>query len=266
VAPKKPSDINQDLQDQAEQEAAAIGSLIVNTLPAGTIQLPIGYVPPPRQAITTTRQGPTGVTPIVSTFTGRGLVNENGIVEKDPKSGAIREEYKDEEIRYEWFSLPFAVRQNYVNRFKDLGLITKRQKLDPNLVGDAEIAAFSSVLANANIEGRTWRAVLPIMASRAKALGLGNDGTPRFKPTNIRDIERVTQEEARATLGRELQTSELQPFAARVQRQEVRQRQQQTQEPAATSTLIEQGVEKRFGPEADAYRAAQYINLILKGS
>lgn len=265
MAPRKPRDINQDLQDQAEQEAAAIGGLVTNTLPAGTIQLPAGYVPPARQAITATRQGPTGVTPIVSTFTGRGLVDENGRVERTPQ-GAIREEYRDDEIRFEWFNLPFSVRQNYVNRFKDLGLISKRQKLDPNLVGDAEVAAFASVLANANIEGRTWRAVLPIMASRAKALGLGGDGQPKFRPTNIRDIEQATQEQARAVLGRELQMGEVQPFAARVQQQEMRQRQQQAQQPAGTRTLIEQGVQKQFGPEADAYRAAQFIDVILGGA
>lgn len=245
--------------------AQAVAALVSNTVPANTIQLPEDYKQPPRDAITTIRRGPTGATPIISRYTERGLVDQNGLLERD-KDGNPRTQYLDSEIKLEWFSLPFAVRQNYVNRFKEIGLITKRQKLDPNLIGDVELSAFSAILANANIEGRTWRAVLPIMASRAKALGLGDDGTPRFKPTNIRDIERVTQEEARATLGRELQTSELQPFAARVQRQEVRQRQQQTQEPAATSTLIEQGVEKQFGAEADAYKAAQFIQKILGGS
>ena len=262
MAPK-PRDSS--LQDQADQEAANIGALISNTLPAGTIQLPPGYVQPPRQAITTTQQGPTGIRPVVSTYTGMGLVDENGRLSKKP-DGTIREQYTDEEIRYEWLQLPFAVRQRYIDRFKEIGIISKRQKLDPNLVGNVELSAFATVLQSANVEGRTWRAVLPVIAARAKTLGLGDDGASKWKPTSIADIQAVIQSQAQKELGRNLQVSEAQPLAARIQRQEAAQRTKPGEQPTSTQTLIEQGVAKQFQPEADALAATQYIDLILKGS
>lgn len=259
--PREPGDTG--LEDQAQAEADRIAAMMSNTLPAGTIQLPEGYTPPARTAITTTVAGPTGTRPLVTTFTGRGLIDENGRVERDP-NGAVREQYRDDEIRYEWYQLPFNVRQQYVDRFKQIGIIGKNQKLDPNLVGNVELQAFSTVLSSANVEGRTWRAVLPIIASRAKALGLGQDGGSKWKPTSIADIERAIQTQAQEELGRELQVSEAGPLAARVQRQEARQRAKTAEQPTSTQTLIEQNVAKQYGAESDAYRAVQYIDRILK--
>lgn len=262
MAPK-PRDT--DLQDQAEQEAATIGAALSNTQAAGTIQLPPGYTPPSRPAITGTAQGPTGIRPVITQFAGRGLVDENGRIATTP-TGVVREQYLDDEIRYEWLSLPFNVRQQYVDRFKQIGIISKRQNLDPNLSGNVELAAFGVVLRSANIEGRTWRAVLPLLASRSKALGLGDDGASKWKPTSIADIQAVIQAQARQELGRELQAGEATPLAARIQRQEAAQRTKTAEQPTSTQTLIERGVEKQFQPEADAMKAANFIELILKGT
>jgi len=258
----KPKD---SVVDEAEAEAARIAALISETLPAGTIQLPEGYNPPARQAIMGTTQGPTGTRPVVSQFTGRGLVDENGRIATKP-DGTTREQYRDDEIRYEWLSLPFSVRQQYVDRFKQLNLIRKTQRLDPSLAGNVELAAFATVLSAANLEGRTWRAVLPVIANRVKSLGLDSDGGSKWKPTSIADIQAVIQSQAQKELGRELQVSEAEPLAARIQRQEARQRTKPGEQPTSTQTLIEQGVQKQFGAEADAMKAANFIDLILRGS
>jgi len=91
-------------------------------------------------------------------------------------------------------------------------------------------------------------------------------GKSRYKPSSAADIESVLQTEAREQLGRQLTMGEVQPFAARIQRQETRQQTtQMPEQPTATGTLIERGVRKQFGAEADAYRAAQFIDKILKG-
>jgi hypothetical protein len=261
VAPK-PQD-NQgnqgtSLQEEAAVEAAKIGALVSQTLPSSTIQLPPGYTPPPRlvRGDVSGGMGVSNLTP----YEGRGLVDQGGRPEMRP-DGTVREQYLDSDIRYEWLQLPFNVRQQYVDRFKEMKLISKNQRLDPNLVGNVELQAFSSVLYSANVEGRTWRAVLPIIASRARMLpGEGKV----YKPTSVADIQAALQTQARSELGRELRGKEARTLAERVQKQEVEQQAKAGEQPTSTATLIEQELQKGFGAESESYKAIQYIDHILK--
>jgi hypothetical protein len=248
-------------------QAAALAAIIAalgggDSSSAGTIELPEGYSPPPRTVITgTSEPGAQGRRPIVGQLTGRGLVNQFGEIEKLPNSQNIREEYTDDEIRFEWLGLPYEVRKKYIEQFQEIGIISKRQVLDPNLTGNTELAAFSSVLANANIEGRTWRAVLPIIASRAKNLGTDS---PRYRPTSIADIRRATQAQATSILGRGLTPEESKPLAQRIQERETRQQTRKSgDQPTSTSTLIEQEVQKDFGAEAQAFNFARFAQSAL---
>jgi len=215
--------------------------------------LPPNFRPPARQTKT---QG---------FFTGEGLVDEYGNVLKN-RDGTVKTKYNDADI-LGWYNLPFSVRKRYGDLFKKMGLYGKG-KPSATYDQDNDLGVFAIVLNTANIEGRTWKAVLPIIEKRIKSsMPTSDTGKSRYKPSSAADIETVLQTEAREQLGRQLTIGEVQPFAARIQRQETR---QQTtvmpEQPTATRTLIERGVQKQFGPEADAYRAAQYINLILKGN
>lgn len=258
MAPKPQNNQGQSLEEEAAAEAASIGALISQTLPANTIQLPPGYTPPSR-LVRTDVSGGMAISNL-SPYEGRGLVDQGGRPELRP-DGTVREQYLDSDIRYEWLQLPFSVRQQYVDRFKEMKLISKNQRLDPNLVGNVELQAFSSVLYSANVEGRTWRAVLPIIAARSKMLP--GDGKV-YKPTSIADIQAAIQTQARTELGRELRGKESRTLAERVQKQEVKQQAKAGEQPTSTATLIEQGLQKKFGAEAESYRAIQYIDHILK--
>lgn len=269
---KKPKKTDQDdgsstqpssIQNDASAIAGLISGLISDPATSSrTIELPEGYSPPPR-TVTTGRTDP-GRRPIFGQITGRGLVNQFGETEKKPNSQDIREQYTDSEIRFEWLGLPYEVRKKYIEEFKEIGIISKRQVLDPNLTGNTELAAFSSVLANANIEGRTWRAVLPIMASRSKALGLGDGGQSRYRPTSISDINRAMQTQATNVLGRGLTEQESGSLSKKIQKREIRQQTRTSgDQPTSTSTLIEEGVQKQFGPEIQAFNFARFAQSAL---
>jgi len=216
------------------------------------LKLPPNFRPPARQTKT---QG---------FFTGEGLVDEYGNVLKN-RDGTIKVKYNDADI-LGWYNLPFSVRKRYGDLFKKMGLYG-RGGPSPTYDQDNDLAVFATLLNSANIEGRTWKATLPIIEKRIKSsMPTSDTGKSRYKPSSAADIESVLQAEARKQLGRQLTIGEVQPFAARIQRQETRQQTtQMPEQPTATGTLIERGVQKQFGAEADAYRAAQFIGKILKG-
>jgi len=197
-------------------------------------------------------------------FSGEGLVDEYGNVLKN-RDGTVKAKYNDADI-LGWYNLPFSVRKRYGDLFKKMGLYG-RGSPSATYDQDNDLAVFATVLNTANIEGRTWKAALPIIEKRIKSsMPTGGTGKSRYKPSSAADIESVLQTEAREQLGRQLSTTEAQPLAARIQRQETRQQTTEIPEqPTATRTLIQSGVQKQFGAEADAYRAAQFIGKILKG-
>jgi len=214
--------------------------------------LPPNFRPSPR---------PTKTEPM---FTGEGLVDEYGNVLKN-RDGTVKTKYNDADI-LGWYNLPFSVRKRYGDLFKKMGLYG-RGSPSATYDQDNDLAVFATVLNTANIEGRTWKAALPIIEKRIKSsMPTGGTGKSRYKPSSAADIESVLQAEAREQLGRQLTMGEAQPLAARIQRQETRQQTtEMPEQPTATRTLIQSGVQKQFGAEADAYRAAQFIGKILKG-
>lgn len=216
------------------------------------LKLPAGFRPAAR---------PTKTEPM---FTGPGLVDEFGNVLKN-RDGTVKTKYNDADI-LNWYNLPFSVRKRYGDLFKKMGLYG-RSSPSPTYDQDNDLAVFATVLNTANIEGLTWKAALPIIEKRIKAsMPTTTSGKSRYKPSSAADIESVLQTEAREQLGRELSMGETQPLTTRIQRQETRQQTtDMAEQPTATSTLIERGVRQQFGPEADAYRAAQFIGKILKG-
>lgn len=214
------------------------------------LQLPPGFRPGAR------------ATKTESMYSGPGLVDEYGNILKN-RDGTIKEKYGDADILL-WYNLPFSTRKRYGDLFKKMGLYG-RSSPSPTYDQDNDLTVFASVLNTANIEGKTWRAVLPVIQERVKATTPAGTGT-RYRPSALSDIQVVLQQEAREALGRELTTEETTPLSQRIQRQETR---QQTgnlpEQPIATTTLIQQGVRKRFGAEADAFKAAQFIEEILSG-
>lgn len=72
------------------------------------------------------------------------------------------------------------------------------------------------------------------------------------------------QAQATSILGRGLTPQEAKPLAQRIQQQETRQQTRASgEQPTSTSTLIEQGVQKDFGAEAQAFNFARFAQSAL---
>ena len=232
------------------------------------LKLPPDYRPPLRRV-----QAP-GVG--ATYFARRGLVDANGLlvtadgrrVSLNQSQGvALKEEYTAEEIKSIWLGLPYQQRKQYGDLMKQMNVYGS-SKPSPNYDQNVDLNAFAKVLFTANVEQVTWDAAIPILAERFRSVQpTMTGGGVSYKPTNIEEVKRIIQNESRERLGRELSVSELDPLAARVQRQEVRSvTRETTQQPRSPYGLAESAVGKQMQPEADAYKAAQFIEKILGGS
>lgn len=247
----------------AEDVIAAINALAGDTANED-LKLPPGYVPPLRRV-----QAP-GVGPTY--FMRRGLVDSNGLIVTadgrrvplaQSQGVALKEEYTTDEIKSIWLGLPYQQRKYWGDLMKQMN-IYGNSKPSANYDQNVDLNAFAKVLFTANVEQVTWDAAFPIIGERFRATQPRGGMGVSYKPTNIEEVKRIIQNESRERLGRELSIAELDPLAAKVQRQEVRSvTQQTTQQPQTPYGLAESAVEKKFRPEADAFKFASLVDTIM---
>jgi hypothetical protein len=228
------------------------------------LKLPADYQPPLR------RVAAPGVGPTY--FMRKGLVDANGLIVTadgrrvplaQSQGVALKEEYTSDEIKSIWLGLDYNTRKYYGKLMKAMN-VYGTSKPSPNFDQNVDLNAFAKVLFTANVEQVTWDAAIPIIAERFRTSQPMGAGKPSYKPTNIEEVKRIIQNESRERLGRELSVVELDPLAAKVQRQEVRTVTQPTgQQPRTPYGLAESAVEKQFRPEADAFRFASLVDTIL---
>lgn len=251
---KKPSDTTPpppaDLSQLPPELLAIIGPALLLAAQQGTatenqiLQLPTNFLPPLRQ----TKTGGTNRPGLVDQY-GNFLTNQDG---------TIKTQYNDEDI-LGWYNLPFATRKRYGDLFKKLGLYGSGSP-SPTYDQQKDLNVFAVVLNTANVSGLTWRAALPVIEERMREVKTtGTGGRPPYRPSALADIKSVLEGEMQQQLGRVVSAPEMTQLAKTIQQQETRQQTRMTgPQPIATRTLIERGVEQRFGPEAEAYRFAQF--------
>lgn len=257
-------------QTEAEQKAMALvnsrrasaAAQTDETKPYQWIdQFPPGFRPQPRGLRST--DGARG-----GMFGGRGLVNADLQFERNA-DGTIKEMYGPDDVQGILRSLPYTQRRQIATIMKGLGIYGTSAP-SANIDQLVDFNAFARVLYTANQEGITWDRSLDLIASRINELPLGTR-SKTYQSSSIADIKRAIQDQARSLLGRELGATEIAPLAKQVAQQEIataRKADQPgaTQQPTATTTIIERQLGKQSGPEADAYKAAQFIEKILGGS
>lgn len=224
-------------------------------------QFPSDYMPPPRISDV----GPDRVSrmtgqPSMSRYVGTGLVNSRGALSRNI-DGSVKKYYDAQDVQSVWRGIAYTQKREIADYMKAFG-VYGGGKPSLNLDQVEDFNAFARVLYTANGEGRTWDVALETLAKRyqdsPKKLGTA------YKPTSIADIKRVIQDQVTNILGRGLTAEELVPFAQRVQKQETRQQTGSSSEkPTATSTLIEEGVQKQFAPEIQAFNFAKFAQSAL---
>lgn len=256
-------------QTEAEQKAMALvnsrrasaAAQTDETKPYEWIdQFPPGFRPQPRGLRGT--GGARG-----GMFGGRGLVNADLQLERNA-DGTIKQMYGPDDVQGILRSLPYAQRRQIATIMKGLGIYGTSAP-SANIDQLVDFNAFARVLYTANQEGITWDRSLDLIASRINELPLGTR-SKTYQSSSIADIKRAIQDQARSLLGRELGATEIAPLAQQVAQQEITtarmaDRPGATQQPTATTTIIERQLGKQSQPEADAYKAAQFIQKILGG-
>jgi len=151
-------------------------------------------------------------------------------------------------------------------KMKTAGLLGSKYRV--GVVDEATKNAWVRLLGEANNTNADWQTAL--------AVGVNTPitGPAKLPPkvSNPADIAKVVQQVAGRVLGRDVEQRFIDGIVRQFQSSQV---QSQTGalpmaggrrvEPMDLQTMTEQRLQKAAGPEADAYRAAQYINLILRG-
>jgi hypothetical protein len=213
-------------------------------------QLPPDYRPPLRGSI----EAPRGL------YGGMGLIDGNGRFVRDA-NGRVKEMYEASDVQSIWRGIAYPDRKKIAEYMQAFG-IYGGAKPSLNLDQLQDFNAFARVLYTANNEGASWDRALEILARRYE--DQPKKVAPVYKPTSIADIKRALQLQATELLGRGLTPQEAKPLAQRIQKQEVRQRTMGgAEQPISTTTLIEQGVQKEFAPEVQAFNFARFAQSAL---
>lgn len=223
--------------------------------------LPPEYIPPGRM-ITGAGDRVSRMTgqPSAGYYTGRGLVDSRGGFVKNP-DGTIKTLYGPTDVQSVWRGIAYPERKQIAEYMKAFGIYAGSTP-SLNLDQLQDFNAFARVLYTANNEGVSWDLALEKLAARYQELP--KKTAAAYKPTSIADIKRIMQQQATSILGRGLTPEEAKPLAQRIQQQEVRQQTMASGErPTSTSTLIEQGVQKQFAPEAQAFNFAKFAQSAL---
>jgi hypothetical protein len=133
------------------------------------------------------------------------------------------------------------------------------------VVDDATLAAFKTVLGQANRTASDWTVGL-------KALQSGATGGPglTYRISNPDDLNKVIEQSAKYVLGRSIDPAMSQRIAKAYQQLQIEEQRAnqrggvQTQAPQA-DVFAAQQIKQKSGAEADAYKFAQYAQAILGG-
>ena len=133
------------------------------------------------------------------------------------------------------------------------------------VVDDATLNAFKIVLGQSNRTASDWTVGL-------KALLSGATGGPglTYRVSNPDDLNKVIEQSAKYVLGRSIDPAMSQRIAKAYQQLQIEEQRGnkmggvQTQAPQADVFATKQ-IQKKFGAEADAYKFAQYAQIILGG-
>lgn len=218
--------------------------------------LPPEYLPPERQIASPLAQYPGQR----FGYTGRGLVDSRGQFVRNP-DGTIKNLYGPTDVQSVWRGIGYPERKQIAEYMKAFGIYGGSSP-SLNLDQLQDFNAFARVLYTANNEGVSWDVALETLAGRYQELP--KKTAAAYKPTSIADIKRIMQQQATSILGRGLTPQEVKPLAQRIQQQEVRQQTMASgEQPTSTSTLIEQGVQKEFSAEAQAFNFAKFAQSAL---
>lgn len=228
-------------------------------------QFPPGFKPGPRRQYVGDRVTRMTGQPAFAVLPSDSLIDSYGNRVLNP-DGTPKTMYGPDDVQGILRSYPYAIRRQIANAMKKVGVYGGSSP-SGNIDQLEDFNAFARVLYTANQEGVSWDAALDLIAKRINELP---QKVKVYKSTSIADLKRAIQAQASTLMGRQFTEQEVMPLAQRIQRQEIKVARRADQpgareEAPATSTLIERDVARAAGPEADAYRAAQFIGKILKG-
>lgn len=204
----------------------------------------------------TVRAAPTNLTPPFRFESARGLndpytnrrvlIDERGVALKDA-SGQPKVQYVSDDVEGEWFNLGYETRKAYANAFYALGLYGETSKPSTTLTDEKDLRVFANLLTASNIEFRSWRATLDLISKRyipvPKKGGVG---------VSLVDIKRQLDTSAQSIVGRKLRSKEEKTAVAGVG----------ARSSATVAGASEEQLNKQLGPEATAYRFAQYAQAL----
>lgn len=202
----------------------------------------------------TVREAPTNLTPPFRLESARGLndpytnrrvlIDERGVALKDA-SGQPKVQYVSDDVEGEWFNLGYETRKAYANAFYALGLYGETSKPSTTLTDEKDLRVFANLLTASNIEFRSWRATLDLISKRYIPV-------PRKGGVSLVDIKRQLDTSAQSIVGRKLRPKEEKTAVASVG----------ARGSATVAGASEEQLNKQLGPEATAYRFAQYAQAL----
>jgi len=142
------------------------------------------------------------------------------------------------------------------------GLLSKKYRIG---IADAEtVSAFEKVLGQANTNGTNWTTALgTLMATPKQGSGL------TYRVSNPDDIRAVVQQTASSILGRSAEPAVVDRLVKSYQELQIQEQQGMTTPTGARTSapqvdvFAEKELRKTAGPEADAFRFAQFAKTVL---
>lgn len=246
--------LNELVQDAVNIRNSSGGSA-ESTAYAWLDQLPPEYIPADRR-IDVYSAGRGGSV----AYQGSGLVDSRNQLARNA-DGTVKNLYGAADVQSVWRGIPYQDKKQIADYMKAFG-VYRSGSPSLNLDQVEDFNAFARVLYTANNEGRTWDVALETLAKRYQEMPMPKGKA--YKPTSISDIKRIMQQQATSILGRGLTKQEVNPLARQIQGQETRQQTGASGErPTTTSTLIEEGVQKQFGPEIQAFNFAKFAERAI---
>ena len=202
----------------------------------------------------TVRQAPENLLPSFRIESARGLndpytnrrvlIDEKGVALKDA-NGQPKVQYGSDDVEGEWFNLGYETRKAYANAFYALGLYGETSKPSSTLTEEKDLRVFANLLTASNLEFRSWRATLDLISKRFVPI-------PKKGGVSLVDIKRQLDTSAQSIVGRKLRLREEKTAVGGVN----------ARGSATVAGASEEQLNKQLGPEATAYRFAQYAQAL----
>lgn len=194
------------------------------------------------------------------------VLRYEGFQAVDPKSSQpIPPKYYDGD-NYQLATYGPERQAQIITQLQKAGYLTDKHKFGDPL--SKPIAAFASLMAEANLTGQTWEAMLQFRQSNPVSGTTG--GLQTYRVSNPADLRSVFRKAAQSTLGRGDLPSEQVDRMVNAYQQAERGYQQQaaaggtvTEAPSAT-TFAQERIEQKNPDEATAYKFAQYAQVFEK--